>query len=106
MPSSDRWESELDQQIEAISRSHGLTYASGSSITTKKKLRLTLKTKKDYIIERQLKEKKKIHTEFYKLLDEILETVEISKVKEAQKKHLRLKFKQHLLWFKEYGLKE
>lgn len=105
MPTIDPWESDLDRQIEDTLR-RSLSSGSSVRLAKKKKLRLALKTRRDYIIERQLKEKKKTHTDFYKLINEILETIEISKVKEAQKKHLKLKFRQHLLWFKEYGLKE
>jgi len=105
MPSSDRWGTALDQEIEDTIR-HGMTSGISSRLAKKQKLKLALKTRKDYILERQLKEKKKVYTEFHKMIDEVLETIETSEVKEAQKKHLRLKFKQHLLWFKEYGLKE
>ena len=72
--------------------------------TTKKKKKM--KSRFQYLAEKLLKEKKERHDLFQKLLDEILYTIDNIKMKDEQKKHLRIKFQQHLRWFMEYGLKE
>jgi len=63
------------------------------------------KTAKQYRKDKVKKEREKERLDVTKISVDLIDEIDKMKCKDAQKKHLKLKFKQHLLWFKEFGLK-
>ena len=103
-PNADQIEEMITSGVATSSRTELDRYLDNSfewSFDSKKHGKSAKQYKKDKVKNEKIKERKDISQLSIDLIDEI----DKMKCKEAQKKHLKIKLKQHLLWFKEFGLK-